>query len=338
MRVMVAMSGGVDSAVSALLLKNQGFEVEGATFLLGEGEAGLAAVEDAKKVADFLGVPHRVFDFRELFAEKVLGDFLSEYGAGRTPNPCVRCNRYIKFPAFLAEAEKLGCEKIATGHYARVAEGKLFRATALEKDQSYVLYSLTRELISHIIFPLGELAKTEVRQIAAEAGIPAAKKPDSEDICFIPDGDTGGFLARHGCGSEPGDFVARDGAVLGRHKGVAHYTIGQRKGLGLALPEPLYVGSIDPESRNILLVKNGELFVRELLAGAFHWISGLAPEGKISVQCKIRYAHKPAEALAEALPDGTVRVGFLAPQRAVTRGQSAVLYRGDEVLGGGVIL
>ena len=338
MRVMVAMSGGVDSAVSALLLKNQGFEVEGATFLLSGGEAGFAAVEDAKKVAEFLGVPHHVFDFRELFAEKVLGDFLSEYEEGKTPNPCVRCNRYVKFPAFLTEAEKLGCEKIATGHYARVAEGKLFRAAVLEKDQSYVLYNLTQELLPRIIFPLGELSKTEVRRIAEEAGIPVAKKPDSEDICFIPDGDTGGFLARCGCGSEPGDFVAGDGTVLGRHKGVAHYTIGQRKGLGLSLPEPLYVGSIDPESRKVLLVKNEELFVRELLAGGFHWISGHAPEGPLSVQCKIRYAHKPAEALAEALPDGAVRVTYLAPQRAVTKGQSAVLYRGDEVLGGGVIL
>jgi len=338
MRVMVAMSGGVDSAVSALFLKNQGWEIEGATFLLSEGDAGLAAAEDAKKVAEFLGIPHHVFDFRELFAEKVVGDFFSEYEAGRTPNPCVRCNRYIKFPAFLAEAEKLGCEKIATGHYARIAEGKLFRAAALEKDQSYVLYNLTQELLPHILFPLGERTKTEVRQIAAEAGIPVAEKPDSQDICFIPDGDTGGFLARHGCGSDSGDFVAEDGTVLGSHKGVAHYTIGQRKGLGLSLPEPLYVGGIDPASRRVLLVKNEELFGRELLAGGFHWISGCAPEKPLRVQCKIRYAHKAADALAEALPDGTVRVVFSVPQRAVTKGQSAVLYRGDEVLGGGIIL
>ncbi len=338
MKVMIAMSGGVDSAVSALFLKNQGWEVEGATFLLSEGDAGFTAVEDAKKVADFLGIPHHVFDFRELFAEKVVGDFLSEYEAGRTPNPCVRCNRFIKFPAFLAEAEKLGCEKIATGHYARIAEGRLFRAAALEKDQSYVLYNLTQELLSRIIFPLGERTKTEIRQIAAEAGIPVAEKPDSQDICFIPDGDIGGFLLRHGCGSEPGDFVAENGSVLGRHKGVAHYTIGQRKGLGLSLPEPLYVGGIDPTNRQVLLVRNEELFGRELLAGGFHWISGHAPEQPIHVQCKIRYAHKPAEASFETLPDGTVRVVFLTPQRAVTKGQSAVLYRGDEVLGGGIIL
>lgn len=338
MRVMIAMSGGVDSSVSALLLKNQGWEIEGATFLLSEGDMGFAAAEDAKKVAEFLGIPHHVFDFRELFAQEVVGNFLSEYEAGRTPNPCVRCNRFIKFPAFLAEAEKLGCEKIATGHYARIAEGKLFRAAALEKDQSYVLYNLTQELLSHIIFPLGERTKAEVRQIAAEAGIPVAEKPDSQDICFIPDGDTGGFLARHGCGSEPGDYMAEDGTILGRHKGVAHYTIGQRKGLGLSLPEPLYVGGIDPESRRILLVKNEELFDRELLAGDFHWISGCAPEKPLRVQCKIRYAHKASEACAEALPGGAVRIVFLSPQRAVTRGQSAVLYRGDEVLGGGVIL
>lgn len=333
-KVMVGLSGGVDSAVAAYLLREQGYDVAGATFRMTD-EWDEAA--DAKAVADFLEIPHYVFDFRNIFKEKVLDNFLSEYRLGRTPNPCVRCNRFIKFPAFLEKAQELGYDIIATGHYARTDGENVYRAKNLAKDQSYMLYNLTKELIPHIRFPLGEMSKDEIRAIAAREGIPVAHKPDSQDICFIPDGDTQGYIEREIGEMPEGNFVDAEGNVLGKHRGICRYTVGQRKGLGLSLPEPLYVGKIDPDANEILLVKDGELFTRRLIAKNFNWIDGV-PEGPMNVTCKIRYAHDASPAIAGTfMRDDMAVIVFDTPQRAVTPGQSVVIYDGDRLLGGGVI-
>lgn len=333
-KIMVGLSGGVDSAVAAYLLKNQGNEVAGATFrMTDEWDGG----EDARAVAESIGIPFHVFDFRKIFREMVLDNFAEEYKEGRTPNPCVRCNKYIKFPAFLEEAQKLGYDCISTGHYVRTDGESIYRAKDLAKDQSYMLYNLTKELISHLVFPLSDLTKDEIRSIAAEAGIPVADKPDSQDICFIPDGDTQGYLEK-AIGSMPeGDFVNGSGAVLGRHKGIFRYTIGQHKGLGLSTPDPLYVGKIDADSNRITLVDNDELFTSRLVADDFNWIEGL-PKQPLFVTCKVRYAAKPAPALAcTFIREDMAIINFDEPQRAVTPGQSVVIYQGDKLLGGGII-
>lgn len=333
-RIMVGLSGGVDSAVAAYLLQKQGYEVAGATFRMTDDWDG---AEDAKKVADFLKIPHYVFDFRTLFKDKVLEDFAEEYRKGRTPNPCVRCNQYLKFPAFLEKAEELGYGLIATGHYARTDGESVYRAKDHAKDQSYMMYHLTKEMIPHLRFPLAELSKEEIRAIAEEAGLPVAHKPDSQDICFIPDGDTQGYLERVIGAMPHGNFVDKDGKILGEHGGICRYTIGQRKGLGLSLPEPLYVGAIDPERNEVRLVKNEELFTTRLTVRDFNWIEG-APDLPIRVTCKIRYAHQPAPAMAGTfLKDDQAVIVFDEPQRAVTAGQSAVIYDGEKLLGGGVI-
>ncbi|MBQ2795011.1 MAG: tRNA 2-thiouridine(34) synthase MnmA [Oscillospiraceae bacterium] len=334
-RVMVGLSGGVDSAVAAYLLKKQGYDVAGATFrLMDEWDEA----RDAKAVADYLEIPHYVFDFREIFKKEVLDNFEEEYKKGKTPNPCVRCNKFIKFPAFFEKAQELGYDLISTGHYARTDGENIFRAKNLAKDQSYMMYNIEKELIPHLRFPLADLSKEEIRAIAAEAGIPVAQKPDSQDICFIPDGDTQGYLERK-IGKMPcGKFVDENGKCLGEHKGICRYTIGQRKGLGLSLPAPLYVGKIDPQANEVVLVENEALLKKRLMVKDFHWING-APEMPIPVTCKIRYAHNPAPALASTcIFDDKALILFEEPQRAVTPGQSAVIYSGDKLLGGGVIM
>lgn len=331
---MVGLSGGVDSAVAAYLLKKQGYEVAGATFRMTDDWDG---AEDAEAVAEFLKIPHYVFDFRELFKNKVLDNFAEEYRFGRTPNPCVRCNQYLKFPAFLEKAQELGYDRIATGHYAGTDGISIFRAKDHAKDQSYMMYHLTKEMIAHLCFPLAELSKEEIRSIAEEAGIPVAHKPDSQDICFIPDGDTQGYLERVIDAMPHGNFVDKDGKILGEHKGICRYTIGQRKGLGLSLPEPLYVGAIDPVQNEVRLVRNEDLFTSRLTVRDFHWIEG-APDLPIRVTCKIRYAHQPAAAMAGTfLREDQAVILFDEPQRAVTAGQSAVIYDGEKLLGGGII-
>ena len=333
-KIMVGLSGGVDSAVAAYLLKKQGYKVAGATFRMTDEWDG---AKDAKAVADFLGIPHYIFDFRELFREKVLENFAEEYRLGRTPNPCVRCNRYLKFPAFLEKAQELGYDLISTGHYARTDGESIFRAKDHAKDQSYMMYNLTKEMIPHLRFPLAELSKEEIRAIAEETNIPVAHKPDSQDICFISDGDTQGYLERELGPMPHGSFVDGAGKILGEHKGICRYTIGQRKGLGLSLPESLYVGKIDPEKNEVVLVKNEELFTQRLIAEDFNWIEG-APDLPIRVACKIRYAHQPAKATAGTfLRNDRAVIVFDEPQRAVTGGQSAVIYDGEKLLGGGVI-
>ncbi|HCA72235.1 MAG: tRNA 2-thiouridine(34) synthase MnmA [Oscillospiraceae bacterium] len=352
-KVLVGMSGGVDSSVAALLLQKSGWEVVGCTLRLHlddpsfpPREGGCCSfqdVQDARRVCYSLGIDHFVFNFTELFEQKVIDNFVSEYAVGRTPNPCIRCNRWLKFGAMLRRAEELGCDAIATGHYAKVQQGPDGRwqlyASPYGKDQSYVLYSLTQKQLAHTLLPLAALPKPKVRSIAQEAGLPVAQKPDSQEICFVPDKDYAGFLCRHnGHDSTPGDFVDAKGHVLGRHRGLTHYTVGQRKGLGIAFGQPMYVTRLDTAQNQVVLGPEGSQYSRSLLADDLNWVSIPAPETPLQVQAKIRYQAKPASALASIQPDGTLLLHFAEPQRAVAPGQAVVLYDGDLLLGGGTIV
>lgn len=350
-RVLVGMSGGVDSSVAALLLQKQGWEVVGCTLRLHlddpafpPREGGCCSyqdVQDARRVCYALDIDHYVFNFTELFDEKVIQNFLSEYDAGRTPNPCIRCNRWLKFGAMLQRAQELDCDAVATGHYAAVKQGENGRwqlsASPTGKDQSYVLYSLTQEQLAHTLLPLGSLPKTEVRRLAEEAGLPVAHKPDSQEICFVPDNDYAGFLCRSGHTGTPGNFVDANGQVLGHHRGLLHYTVGQRKGLGIAFGQPMYVTRLDAAQNQVILGPEGSQYRSALTARELNWVSIPAPKTALRCQAKIRYQAKPAPALAAPQPDGTLLVTFDSPQRAVAPGQAVVLYQGALLLGGGVI-
>ena len=345
------MSGGVDSSVAALLAKTRGLDVIGCTMKLYSNEdAGVKGktcctlddAEDARSVARRLVFPFYVFNYQDAFREMVIEPFVRSYEAGRTPNPCITCNRCLKFGALYRRAQELGCEKIITGHYARIEErgGKyhLMKAADSSKDQSYVLYDLTQEQLAHTLFPLGELTKTETRRIAEENGLVTARKHDSQDICFVPDGDYASVIRRFsGRDCLPGEFVDLEGKVLGTHKGIIHYTLGQRRGLGISAASPLYVVKIDPETNKVVLGSNADLFTRELEVPEFHWIAGEAPESEVRCRVKVRYRHTEQPALAQVLDGKRVRIVFDEPQRAITPGQSAVAYDGDEVLGGGII-
>ncbi len=346
-RVLIAMSGGVDSGVAALLLSRRGYACAGAMLKLYGGETAeggccsASDAEDARAVAARLGMDFYVFDETRRFARDVMDVFVAEYRAGRTPNPCIDCNRCLKFGALLDRALALGYDRIATGHYARVArEGgryHLLRGRDRRKDQSYVLYQLTQEQLSRLLLPVGEYEKAEVRELAAEAGLLNARKPDSQDICFVPDGDYARFLREYG-GVElrAGDFVDRSGRVLGRHRGLAAYTTGQRKGLGVSAAGRLYVLSKDAASNTVLLGGDGELYAPSLLASRVNWIEP-EPAGALRVSAKTRYSQSEAAATATPLPDGMLRVDFDEPQRAITAGQAVVLYDGERVVGGGTI-
>lgn len=348
--VFAAMSGGVDSAGAALLLRREGYAVSGVTLRLHhyKDRPGLCGsvedIETAQAVAASLGIPHTVLDRCELFRTAVMEPFVSEYVHGRTPNPCVECNRELKFGALLDWALEQGADCIATGHYARVAYDDalgrwlLLRGKDRRKDQSYVLYQLTQHQLSHLLLPIGEHEKPAVRAIAAEHGLSNADKPDSQDICFVPDGDYVSFLKSFG-GVEgvPGDFVDEAGRVLGRHKGLECYTTGQRKGLGISSNDPLYVVRKDLEAGTVVLGPDSALYSTALTAGRLNWISIPALTRPMQVTAKTRYSQKEAAATIEPLPDNRVRVTFQTPQRAITAGQAVVFYDGDVVVGGGTI-
>lgn len=346
-QVAVAMSGGVDSAAAALLLLQAGYDVWGVTLRLqscaGAAEAAEAEIDAARQAAQALGIPHRVLDLRKQFRSAVMDRFVSEYLAGRTPNPCVDCNREIKFGALLDWALEQGADYLSTGHYARVDQAgengrwRLLRGTDRRKDQSYVLYQLTQRQLSHLLLPLGSYDKPAIRSLVENRGLSNARKADSQDICFIPDGDYAAFLARSGAELVPGDFVDQTGRVLGRHKGLPCYTPGQRKGLGVSAGEPVYVLRKEAASNRIILGPDSALYTTELTAERVNWLSVPPPEGPMAVTAKTRYTQREAAATAELLPDGRLRVIFQEPQRAVTAGQAVVLYVGDAVAGGGTI-
>ena len=353
-KCLIAMSGGVDSAVAALLVKNMNIECVAATMkLLGGGGIELDEehaccskedIEDAKKVAERLGMEHYLYDFSEHFAEKVVDKFVHAYETGATPNPCIECNRYLKFERLFEKAENLGCDSIATGHYARVEYNEksgrwcLKKAKDLSKDQSYVLYSLSQNQLSKVIFPLGDMIKAEAREIAEENGFINAHKKESQDICFVKNEDYTDFIERYTGKSYPiGNFVDTDGNILGTHKGIIHYTVGQRKGLGLALPAPLYVCRLDTEKNEVVLCPHEGLFTKELTANNINLISVPDLYTPMRIKAKVRYRHIEQEATAVQIDEDTIRVTFAESQRAITKGQAVVLYDGDTVVGGGTI-
>ena len=353
-KVVVGMSGGVDSSVAALLLLEQGYEVIGVTMQIWQKETeealeenggccGLSAVEDARRVAAQLGIPYYVMNFRREFETSVMDYFAREYCQGRTPNPCIACNRYVKWEALLQRSLKIGADYIATGHYAQIKQlpnGRYTLASAVTaaKDQTYALYSLTQQQLAHTLMPVGLYHKEEIRDMAAKRGLRVAEKPDSQEICFVPDKDYAGFIKReYHIKEEPGNFVSGDGRILGEHKGILHYTIGQRKGLGIAFGKPMFVAEIRPESREIVLAEDKELYTKVVYANHLNFMSMERIQGMKEANGKIRYNHQGAPCVVEQVEKDVIRCEFLEPQRAVTPGQALVLYDGDYVLGGGTI-
>lgn len=354
-RVVVGMSGGVDSSVAAYLLKEAGYEVIGVTMQIWQSEeeqvleenggcCGLQAVEDARRVAGMLDIPYYVMNFREEFQKKVIDYFMAEYLAGRTPNPCIACNRYVKWESLLHRSMEIGADYIATGHYARVEQlpnGRysIRNSVTAAKDQTYALYNLTQEQLSRTLMPIGAYTKDEVRQIAQRIGLRVASKPDSMEICFVPDQDYAGFIQEHSGREIPeGNFVTSDGTVVGRHKGITHYTVGQRKGLNLSLGRPVFVLEIRPETNEVVVGDNQEVFSDRLLCNHLNFMSIPDLEGEKEVTAKIRYNHRGAKAVVRRLDQDLAEVVFEEPVRAVTPGQAVVFYDGEYVAGGGTIL
>jgi tRNA-specific 2-thiouridylase len=357
-KAIIAMSGGVDSSVAAALMLKQGYECIGVTLKLFAGEdpggdapaktrrscCSLADVNDARQAAYRLGMPHYVLNFTEAFRDEVIRRFVETYEAGATPNPCIDCNRYIKFEQLLYRAGQLDFDLLVTGHYARIerdgGSGRLLlkKAADIKKDQSYVLYCLNQEQLGKTCFPLGGMNKDQVREIAAEMGFTNAEKPDSQDICFVPDRDYGGFMERWtGKLYPPGDIVDRTGKILGRHRGIVRYTIGQRRGLGVAMNQPVYVTAKDTAANTVTLGPAADLYSKTLIAGSINLIALPRLERAIRVRVKTRYLQAEQWATAEQTGEDEIRIEFDEAQRAITPGQAAVMYDGDTVVGGGVI-
>lgn len=354
-RVMIGMSGGVDSSVAAAILLEKGYDVVGVTMQIwpdmgGErqktegGCCSLSAVDDARRVCDRLGIPYYVLNFKDIFQEKVIDYFKEEYIQGRTPNPCIACNRYVKFEALLQKAISMGMDYVATGHYARTEYDEsskrylLKKSATAAKDQTYALYTLTQEQLSRTMFPVGDFTKDKVREYAREIGLTVASKPDSQEICFVEDNDYGRFIRDNSSYAvRPGYFLDTSGKRLGSHKGIIHYTVGQRKGLGISFGRPMYVVSVNPDDDTVVLGEENEVFSGSLYASDLNFISIEGLNKKMSVTAKIRYSAKEAPATIEPAGEDRVRVEFEIPQRAITPGQSVVFYDGENVVGGGVI-
>ena len=354
-KIVVGLSGGVDSSVAAYLLKEAGHEVIGVTMQIWQEEensiqeenggcCGLSVVEDARRVAQMLGIPYYVMNFRSEFKEAVIDYFVAEYMAGRTPNPCIACNRYVKWESLYHRARAIGADGIATGHYSRIVKlsnGRyaLQKSITDAKDQTYALYNLTQEQLEHTLMPVGAYSKEEIRKIAEKIGLFVANKPDSMEICFVSDNDYAGFIEQYTGNPFPtGNFVNTAGEVVGKHKGIIHYTVGQRKGLGIALGERTFVKEIRPETNEVVLASNEELFSTVLYANRVNFMSIAALTEPMEVMAKIRYNHKGSKAVIELIEEDVVKVTFEQPQRAITPGQAVVWYDGDIVVGGGTIL
>lgn len=348
------MSGGVDSSVAAFLTKERGYDCIGATMrlcddrIIGKNDdsacGSLSDAKDAKSVADKLSIPFHIFDFSENFQQTVIDKFVASYLAGLTPNPCIDCNKYIKWLRLFKKMEELEADFVVTGHYARIRKNEngrymLLKGVDSSKDQSYVLFNMTQEQLAHTMLPVGEFTKSEIRSIAEQNDFINASKHDSQDICFVPDKDYAAFIERYtGKTSEPGDFVDKNGNVIGKHSGLIRYTIGQRKGLGVAFGTPKYVCDKNAEENTVTLSDEAELFTDTLIATDFNWVSIEKPDKPIEVAAKTRYSQTEQPATAYPLENGDVKVIFKKTQRAITKGQAAVLYIGDAVVGGGTIV
>lgn len=355
-KVMLGMSGGVDSSVAAALLLDKGYEVIGVTLKIwsddetelkntSEGCCSLYAVDDARKVANTLNIPYYVLNFKDIFQEKVIDYFKYEYLRGRTPNPCIACNKHIKFHAMLDKAVSMGFDYIATGHYARIEYDKdknrylLKKSITAQKDQTYALYSMTQQQLAKTLMPVGDYEKGRIREIAKQLGLSVSSKPDSQEICFIEDNNYSKFICENTTEEiNPGNFVDTKGNILGRHKGIVHYTVGQRKGLGMAFGKPMYVVSIDVEENKVVLGDENEVFSDYLIASDVNLISIEQLNSELRVKAKIRYSSKESDAVIYPLSNNRVKVVFDEPQRAVTPGQSVVFYDNYTIVGGGVIL
>lgn len=375
-KVVVGMSGGVDSSVAAYLLKKQGYDVIGVTMQIWQDEdvcsmeenggcCGLSAVEDARRVASVLDIPYYVMNFKKDFKDNVIDYFVSEYLDARTPNPCIACNRYVKWEALLKRSLDIGASYIATGHYARVIKLENGRYTIRKsvtqaKDQTYALYNLTQFQLSHTLMPVGEYQKDDIRKLAMEASLPVANKPDSQEICFVPDNDYAGFIQRYleekkqlkdndgntvdnfaqkeFTGMLPGNFVNTSGDVIGKHNGLVHYTVGQRKGLNLAMGHPVFVLELKPETNEVVIGNAEEVFSDRLYANRLNFMAIEDLDGEMMVEAKIRYSHKGAKCTIKKTGDEEVLCVFEEPQRAITPGQAVVFYQDDYVIGGGTII